>query len=415
MDKNKIEYPYIRIGTKYYKISQVPDIDGNKEEVLIPWSKDNITTDHGRKTHDQIEKLDGFVTIPDHLNYKKRIGKFYNLYHPLPIEIYNEKVENIALLEEKIKNSLTLLEHIFGNQLLLGLDYLKLLLLKPKQKLPILCLVSTERSTGKSTFLQWLKDLFGMNATYVKGESFGSQFNSDWTGKLLILIEEALLDDKQLTERLKFLSTTKKDKLEKKGVDRQEVDFYGKFIITSNNETTFILIDPEENRFWVRKIKTIQKEDIDFSEKLKEEAPYFLRYLKDRAFSTKAKTRMWFTPEQIHTKALERLIFKNNNPIENKMIELFYEYFQSVDVTKIEVVPKDVVQMLKQMFNWRNVTRNQIRKILKNRWKLDPQLNGLTYSQVTLTYDGDFFSNSAVGRYYTIEKEFIQKFVELLN
>lgn len=415
MEKNENEYPYIRIGTKYYKISEIPDIYGNKTEALIPWSKDNINTDHGKKVTANIEKLDGFVIIPDHLNYQKRIDNFYNRYQPLPIEIYPGAVQDVLLLKEKIKHTLGFLAHIFGNQIELAVDYLKILLLRPEQKLPILCLVSTERATGKSTFIKWLQILFGMNATYVKGDAFASQFNSDWSGKLLVLIDEAFLDNKQLAERLKFLSTTNRDKLEKKGIDRVEVDFFAKFILCSNNETSFVQIDPEEIRFWVRKIKSIEIEDINILDKLKAEASYFLRNLKDRPYCTEPKTRMWFTPEQIRTKALERLIFKNNNPIENKMAELFFEYFQSTDDDKIEVVPKDVVQMLKQMFNWRNVTRNQVRKILKERWKLEPQSNGLTYSQVMLTYDGDFYSNSSVGRFYTIEKKFIQKFVELLN
>lgn len=415
MEKDGIEYPYIRIGTKYYKISEVPDIYGNKTETLISWSKDNISTDHGKKVIGNIEKLDGFVIIPDHLNYQKRIDNFYNRYHPLPIEIYPGAVEDVLLLKEKIKHTLDFLTHIFGDQIELAIDYLKILLLRPEQKLPILCLVSSERSTGKSTFIKWLQILFGMNATYVKGDAFASQFNSDWSGKLLVLIDEAFLDNKQLAERLKFLSTTNRDKLEKKGIDRVEVDFFAKFILCSNNETSFVQIDPEEIRFWVRKIKTIEKEDINIIAKLKAEATYFLRYLKDRPYYTEAKTRMWFTPKQIRTKALERLIFKNNNPIENKMAELFYEYFQSTGDEKIEVVPKDVVQMLKQMFNWRSVTRNQVRKVLKERWKLDPKPNGLTYSQVILNYDGDFYSNSKVGRFYTIERKFVQKFVELLN
>lgn len=415
MEKTESEYPYIRIGTKYYKISDVPDIYGNKTETLLNWSKDNIKTDHGKSVAANIEKLDGFVCIPNHLNYKKRIGNFYNRYHPLPVDIYPGEVRHLLQLKTKINTSLGFLQHIFGDQLELGLDYLKLLLLKPEQKLPILCLVSSERSTGKSTFLKWLQTLFGMNATYVKGDAFASQFNADWSGKLLVLIDEAFLDSKVLTERLKFLSTTNRDKLEKKGIDRVEIDFFAKFILCSNNETSFVQIDQEEIRFWVRKIKSIANEDIDILSKLKSEAPYFLRYLNEKPYATEPQTRMWFTPTQIRTRALDRLVFKNNNPIETKLIELFNEFFLCVDTEYIQVVPKDVIQMLKQMFNWRNVTRNQVRKVLKNTWKLEPQKNGLTYQQYILNYDGDFYSNSAVGRFYKVERKFVQKFVELLN
>ena len=36
----------------------------------------------------------------------------------------------------------------------------------------------------------------------------GSQFNSDWTNKLLICIDEVLFNKEELTERIKYLSTT---------------------------------------------------------------------------------------------------------------------------------------------------------------------------------------------------------------
>ena len=77
--------------------------------------------------------------------------------------------------------------HIFGEQYKLGRDYLHLLYLQPIQKLPNLLLVSEERNTGKSTFLNFLKLLFQNNVTFNTNEDFRSQFNSDWAGKLLIV------------------------------------------------------------------------------------------------------------------------------------------------------------------------------------------------------------------------------------
>ena len=64
-----------------------------------------------------------------------------------------------------------LVRHIFGDQYELGLDYLQLLYTKPLQKLPILLLVSEERNTGKSTFLNFLKALFEANVTFNTNES----------------------------------------------------------------------------------------------------------------------------------------------------------------------------------------------------------------------------------------------------
>ena len=73
----------------------------------------------------------------------------------------------------------SLVEHIFGEQYELGVDYLQLLYLCPIQKLPILLLVSEERNTGKRPFLNFLKALFLHNLTFNTNEDFRSQFNSD--------------------------------------------------------------------------------------------------------------------------------------------------------------------------------------------------------------------------------------------
>ena len=48
-------------------------------------------------------------------------------------------------------------------------------------------------------------------------------------------------------------------KIEAKGKDLCEVQFFGKFIMCSNNEDTPVLIEPGETRYWVRKINPLKK------------------------------------------------------------------------------------------------------------------------------------------------------------
>ena len=60
--------------------------------------------------------------------------------------------------------------------------------------------MSTERNTGKTTFLNWLKAVFEDNMTINKNEDFRSQFNSDWSDKLIVGIDEVLLDKKEDSE-----------------------------------------------------------------------------------------------------------------------------------------------------------------------------------------------------------------------
>lgn len=219
---------YLRIGTSYYKKVKKPLASGNHVENLLLWSAEIIRQDHGKAFLAGVSKYDGFCLVPSHLDYKQSVGTFYNLYH---------KFEHIPKKGYPTK-TLQFLNHIFGEQLKLGIDYLKIMLLNPTQRLPILCLVSKERGTGKTTFLNFLKALFGNNMTINSNEDFRSNFNSEWASKLIIGVDETFLDRIEDSERIKNLSTSKYYKVEAKGKDRHEIEFFGKFVLCSNNELT---------------------------------------------------------------------------------------------------------------------------------------------------------------------------------
>src|SRR5699024_1902343 len=182
--------------------------------------------------------------MPSHNNYQKEIKGFYNRYMQLSHTI-GEMTQ-----PEDFPITMEFLEHIFGEQLDVGLDYLTILWQKPLQILPILCLVSEDRNTGKTTFLNWLKLVFEDNMTINKNEDFRSNFNSDWSEKLIVAVDEVLLDRKEDSERIKNLSTATYYKTEAKNKDKVESIFFGKFILCTNNEHNFIMIDEKEIRYW---------------------------------------------------------------------------------------------------------------------------------------------------------------------
>lgn len=171
MEGNKEEY--IRVGTCLYKIAQQPLANGTCTLRRIPWSFGTIRQDYGKNNTPPIRKYDGFCTVPSHTDYHKEIGGFYNLYEP---------IDHIPS-EGEFPDIMKLIHHIFGEQFELGMDYMQLLYAKPTQKLPILLLVSEERNTGKTTFLNFLKAVFEDNVTFNTNEDFRSQFNADWAGK----------------------------------------------------------------------------------------------------------------------------------------------------------------------------------------------------------------------------------------
>ena len=73
-----------------------------------------------------------------------------------------------------------LLKHIFDEQYQMGLEYFWNLYLHPKQKLPFLGLVSAEKGTGKSTFLNFLHLIFNGNTAVVTVKDFEGNFNSSF-------------------------------------------------------------------------------------------------------------------------------------------------------------------------------------------------------------------------------------------
>ncbi len=224
-----------RIGTTYYKIVRQPNAAGQLIERSIPWTIEAIRQDYGKDFLANVPKYDGFCCVPSHLDYQPVVGNFKNKYSPLshiPAEGEWQCIESLV-------------RHIFGEQYELGLDYLQILYTMPLQKLPILLLVSEERNTGKSTFLNFLKLLFEANVTFNTNENFRSQFNDDWNGKLVIVVDEVLLNKREDSERLKNLSTTRNYKMEAKGRDREEVSFFAKFVLCSNNE---YLLSPRSHR-----------------------------------------------------------------------------------------------------------------------------------------------------------------------
>ncbi|MGM9714637.1 MAG: primase-helicase family protein [Prevotella sp.] len=392
-----VKEEYIRVGTCLYKLAHQPLANGTTVLRRIPWSFGTIRQDYGKNHTPPIKKYDGFCTVPSHTYYHKEIDGFYNLYEPI----------THVPVEGEFPDIIKLMRHIFGEQIELGLDYMQLLYMQPTQKLPILLLVSEERNTGKTTFLNFLKAVFQDNATFNTNEDFRSQFNADWAGKLLIVVDEVLLCRREDSERLKNLSTAQTYKVEAKGKDRLEVNFFAKFVLCSNNELFPVIIDVGETRYWVRKIMRLDSDDTNFLQKLKEQIPAFLYYLQHRQLSTTKDSRMWFAPALIRTEALDRIMQSNRNHTEIDIVELLRTIMESQNVDKVSFIPQDLLPLLS--LNGVKVELWHIRKVVKELWRLKPAPNALSY--MTYQYDyskpSKFGAINRVGRYYTVTKEFL--------
>lgn len=391
-----MEDKYLRIGTTYYKNVTKPLLSQDSISILQQWSKSELITDYGKDVLSKIPKYDGFCLIPSHINYEKIIKGFYNHYEKL----------NHKFIDGEFPHTIRFLKHIFGEQYVLGLDYLSILWHHPSQVLPILCLVSNERNTGKTTFLNWMKLIFQNNMTINNNEDFRSRFNSDWASKLIIAVDEVLLDKRDDSERLKNLSTAKSYKSEAKGKDKIEGSFFGKFILCSNNEENFVYIDNSEIRYWVRKIIPFEmsKDNPNLLDSLKDELPCFMSFLNERRVVSQRKTRMWFTKEQIHTHALEVLMNGNKTFLDKELKQILLDEFAQYDTDELKYSVGDLVEKLSK--NNIKTSSFKVSELLKKNYKLE--CKNSTYAKYHLSYGAGnkviTGENTFKGRHYIFTK-----------
>ena len=397
MKKEKqIAEKYIRVGTTLYKIVQRPLISGDYVEEKIIWSYEALRQDYGKNNIPEIEKYDGFCIIPNHIDYMRVYGTYLNQYESI----------NHVPCEGEFPYIRMFLEHVFEEQIELVYDYIQLLYKKPTQTLPIILLVSTECNTGKSTFLKLLKMIFSKNATFNTNEDFKSQFNADWANRLLVLIDELLLNKMEETEKIKNLSTAGDYKIEAKGKDRREIEFFAKFVLCSNNERNPIIIPKEEIRFWVRKVNSVENDITDLKQRMEKEIPHFLYFLFHRKLSTENESRMWFNPALIETPALNKIKKYNSSKVEIEMASYCSEVMEMTGQDTIQCCPKDFLMVVQNV--GLKADLNQIRNILKDNWGLRSGRNS-EYNFYWFRMDGELEPMKRKGRYLEIEKSFIDK------
>ncbi len=384
---------YIRVGTTLYKIVQKPLQSGDFIELRIPWNYDTLRQDHSKDFLSQIEKYDGFCCVPSHIDYQPMIGSFLNEYQAVDVKPMQGEFPQIR----------TFLEHIFGEQYELGLDYLQLLYTQPLQRLPIILLVSKQRNTGKTTFLNLLKAIFGANMTFNTNEDFRSQFNSDWATKLIVAVDEVLLDRKEDSERIKNLSTARSYKAEAKGKDRNEVEFFAKFVLCSNNEQDPIYVGQGETRYWVRKVRPIAVDNPNLLSQMRTEIPALLHFLLNRQLTTKEVSRMWFDHKLLATDALRNIISYGRSKVESEMLQILQDIVELKGGKEYQFCIVDMAAMLDVRGHRTNHT--YIRNILQKQWHLTPG-DSIYYASERLNYNGVLEPfPSKTGRCYTVSAE----------
>lgn len=358
---------YLRIGVDYYKRVLDIDADGQTEIKIDKWTEKTIRDDfHNSKEFlKNIIKCDAFTNVPENdpdkyqriIHVEKETVKsvLYNRYEP----IYHVPKEGDWRTINK------LLHHIFDYRNLDGdplyefaLDYIQLLYTQPRKHLPILCLVSSERKTGKTTFLRLMKSIFLENMSTLDSQRLISNFNSMMAGKLVVGVDESFInmDEKNgAGNKLKMLATNPTIPIEQKGKDAKEIPNFVKLILCSNDESNFVKIDWEENRYAIIKVTSIEgEEDPAMHDIMKAEIPAFLWFLKQRPMYYPEKSRLWFEERVFKTPQLAAIQERTESGLIRNTKDVIRDQFYYQGQEKIRLSLSVIEELVKIQYRFAN-------------------------------------------------------------
>lgn len=339
--------------------------------------KSTVTDQFGTAFIKTLPRFTKSVIEPGHTNYKRtfqletELGtyNFFNDYEPLafkPKEFVLPKgfeadpfgFDYTTIPE--IRNIAKLFRHIFENGknalgddfLQIAWDWLAIMYLHPKERLPAIGLVSKEEGTGKSTLINVLAKFFGTNTSKIDSSRIAAKFNSLMGGKVLVYCEETKDDRGQMENILKDLITGFEAVIEKKFGDAEVVPTFCKFLFASNHPDTFMKIGSKSTRFFVNEIKPIPEEDKvkvgNFEELCYMEIPYLAYFLNKRGIMISREDRLWFNPQRYENEALKRLQQSSKDNVDRNIEDLMETIFLGLQHTQpiLSFTSRELMQMM---------------------------------------------------------------------
>lgn len=365
---------YVAIGSEIVLVTEEPIPNANGASIeFYPQSDKVINARYGKGTSERLYKYKHYVdyTInPCNENYSQEVinpsgYRFFNLYSPLTYQPIEGKWPTI----EKLLHQITKLYGQDYYEMLL--DWITLTYFKPLQFLPIIMLVSKERGTGKTSFLNLLKYIYGNNAVIGGNDLIMSKFNSLLAGKLVVGVDESTLgDNKEVGESLKYMSTSRTMHIEKKGKDKKEVPAFCKFVLCSNEVRKGVFISKDEIRFWVMRLTPWEdgQYDTGFEDNIESEVQAFLFYLKQRwerneMFVKEKEHRMWFNPTRLVNDDLMEMMSGTESNFEGSLVDFLHDMFKDSGRTRLYF---DVQYIWDNVPDAKRKDQTYIRNVLKD-------------------------------------------------
>jgi|GEM_PF-898456 len=368
---------YIAVGGEIVLVTEEPIANANGTEWKFFSKPDKvINARYGEKTAQKIYKYryyEDYTIKPCHENFEKEVinpqgYRFYNMYSPCPYKAEPGEWPTIAKLLHQITKVYPEEQYHYYDMLL---DYFTIMWFKPFQYLPIIMLVSKERGTGKSSFLNLGKYIFGHNAVNGGNDLLISKFNSLMAAKIWVGVDESCLgDNKEVGESLKYMSTARTMHIEMKGKDKKEMPAFVKFILCSNEVKKGVFVSKDEIRFWVMRLTPWEDDnyDVEFDDKLEGEVPAFLQFLSERwynktMFVKEKEHRMYFDPKRLVNDDLHVLMTGTQSNFESSLINYLHDMF--ID-TKHKILFFDVDYIKKNVPDASKKDENYIRNLLED-------------------------------------------------
>lgn len=410
---------YVRIGINYFKKTFALMTNNQIEENLELWSKGAICDDFKKSKLflDSIEKYDSFTNIPenDPDKYKRTIivgrdgmvSKLYNRYSKVPHTPEEGSWQTINKLLHHIFNY----TNLTGESLYeFGLDYLQLLYTQPLKHLPILCLVSKERGTGKSTFLDLLKSIFADNMRILDSSRLMSPYNGHWAGKLVVAVDESFInmDEKNgAGNKLKMIATNATIPFEEKHKNAGEIPNISKLIMCSNDEYNFVKIDKEENRYCIIKVEPFTGDtDPHMVKKMLEEIPAFLYFLKHRQLYYPERSRLWFDERLFETEALLKIQERTEPMVVKQIKNAIKDQFYWLRTENVRLSANVLFELIRRKYN-------KIRITDVKEWLMDNGYRTRNASKFYYKFEADYEPQTSTERFYTFSAKDFMSYAEL--
>jgi Family of unknown function (DUF5906) len=388
---------YFRVGDDYFEYVDIPDPTGRLENNFHKRSPATIRQDHGGDIFKHIPKYKAFCNVPSHTGYSRVISSCFNLYFPFAHEPEDGECQI----------SIDFIKHVFGTEEKsytnkdgkiitvqnwdLALDYITILFKYPQYILPILCLVSKDRQTGKTTFINWLNKIFTLNMSIVSNQDLSSDFNAHWLSKLLIACDETMIDSQSVMEKIKALSTAKSAFKNGKGTNQEAQYFFGKFILVSNNEDNFVRLDKQEIRFWINKVPPLKKINTELEFDLIEEIPAFLNFLNKRSLATTKMERHWFDSNLLKTDALLAVQKNSVGQLEKSFYNSMKSLFETTNFAEATVPKSAMTEII--ISNKKYTEDNVANMLTRLGYKTHPQAT-IYYPRIREKVEGSGFVKS---------------------